>query len=240
MSQTLLPATCCCAAFDFEIDASIGDALKGDSRTQVDTQVDWADRETAWATLQSAAVGALAETDTLGELSIGRYVAGSWMYYDLDHIDLQLDAVYRTKVPLTFDTSVLDGLTITRAIVRITALWPDGAGEAGCLTEHFAFGLFDAGGTQHDGNRNTATPDVTGFFEIELTDPDTLLNKTGDTVLQLRFLSNVNAALPAGHTFDGYAAYSPGGLGPTGWTYAQAWLMDSGLTSQVQLLVEVA
>lgn len=227
-----------CCAPDYQIDAYIGDALKGDSRTESATQVAVGDRETTWRSLESNTVGVMVETDTLGELTLGRYAAGSYMDYDEDHVDMRFYSSYRTRVPLTFDTSVLSGLTVTRAVVRIEALAVVGAGVEDCVSEDFDFGLFEADETQHDGDRSTDVPDVPGFFEFELTDPDDLLNKSGDTILYLKFLSDVQAALPAAHTFADYAAFTPGGLAWSGWTYAQAWLMDSGLTGQVQLLVE--
>lgn len=238
--MSLLMAACCCCD---DIYGTIGDALKGDVQYRYQNNVQYIptdNRPASWLTLSSTAVLALGETDTLGELTLGRYVGGVWDDYDLTHANLAAEARYRTRVPLTFDTSGLAGLTVRRAFVYVHD--PGLAvTTAPSLSEHFNFALYDASDVQQDGLRNTATTDLPGWFRFAVTDPDTTINKTGNTVFQLRFESDPTAALPAAYTFPAYIIGDyvppPGGLSVTRLSYCQAWLMASGSTPDVFLRV---
>ncbi len=238
--MSLLMAACCCSE---DILGSVGDALKGDVRQMVQTNLMYIptdNRPAAWLTLSNNAVGALSETATLGELTLGRYVGGVWDDYDLTHCNLMAEARYRTRVPLTFDTSGLAGLTVRSAAVYIKD--PGLAvSTPPMMTEHFDVELYNASDVQEDATKNSAATDLPGWFRFVLATPDSTINKTGNTVFQLRFASDPTAALPAAYTFSTYIQGDyvppPGGLSVTRLSYVQAWLMDSGLTPNVFLRV---
>ena len=102
--------------------------------------------------------------------------------------------------------------------------------ESGDGTEPFTFGLYETDGTQHGGDKSSDTPDGTGHFggdhwDLPLTNPDGVLNKTGTTTLELRVTSDVTAD-PAAYTWT--EDTDPG--------YVNGWVLG---VPDVSLILEV-
>ncbi len=220
----------CCCGSEYEIGCSLTGATEGND-TPIDNPgitdangVLHADAETAWTNLLNAARAVLDGSGTPGEVTLGRYFGGGFRDADFDHYDITFRGSFADKVNIEFDTSSLSGLTITSAKVRIAESGMSPNVLAG-VVEDFDFGLFETDGTQHGGDRNTGGPtDVAGYFEIAITDPDTVINKAGTTTLQLWFLSDPTTGVPSGYTFSVYADNS---YAPT-LTYSQACQVVGG------------
>ena len=184
-------ASCCCGeTIDIEAEQSV---LDGDYQVQANGYVAEGGEAAAFAALRAAAFAALDPLNDNWQLEpvLGRLGRHEWEQIDEDHIAIVVRAYYAGTLRLTWDTTVLAGLSVSSVTVRLVMAGPGDAPPD--VSEDFAFGLFETDDTQIGVNRSTDDPDGTDpapYWDFAL-DPE-VLNDEGDTVLEARFLSSVN------------------------------------------------